>query len=170
MDISDGFSDDARISSIHTRNVISKDYVDYFKTLPRVYTLENLFFVHSSPKEPHEYSYILKPDVAAENFREFTEDICFIGHSHKPLMFKETKAGAEIVNDSELTKGCRYIINVGSVGQPRDGDCRLCFGLYDTGSRIYNRVRVDYDAQIASNKIKNEGLPDFLAMRILSGV
>ena len=169
-DMVEGFSNDARISSIYTREVIKPEYIEYFKTLPRVYRYENLMFVHGSPQNPEDYRYILTTDAAEMNFRAFNESICFIGHSHKPIIFKETNRGVHIVTDEYQETGQRYIINVGSVGQPRDGDPRLSFGFFDLNSRKYTNYRVEYDTLTASNKIKNEELPLYLAERIIIGV
>jgi len=169
-DMPEGFSNHARISSIHTRSVIMPEYIEYFKSLPRVYKYENLLFVHGSPQAPEDYRYVLTTEAAEQNFRAFDENICFIGHSHKPLIFEETKSGVQIVTGEYPKIGQRYLINVGSVGQPRDGDPRLSFGLFDVNNWKYENIRVEYDTQIASNKIKNEGLPLYLAERIINGV
>jgi putative phosphoesterase len=165
-----GFSDDAKISSVHTRSVILNKYLEYFKTLPHKYSYENLLFVHSSPDFPKLYSYILNEGSAISNFRSFKEKICFIGHSHRPIIFKETKTKAEIVKEKDVEEGYRFIINVGSIGQPRDIDPRLSFGLFDTNVWKYRNIRLEYDTISASNKIRNEGLPLFFAERILKGV
>ncbi len=176
-ELSDGFSNDAKISSIHTRSLINPGYIEYFKTLPYTYSFNNLLFVHASPETPQNYRYIQNMEAALRNFNSFNEEICFIGHSHKPVIFRErvhpvneTDKDTETVTDEDVESGARYIINVGSVGQPRDGDARLSFGLYDTGLWKYSNIRVEYDAKIASNKIKSEGLPQTLADRILIGV
>ena len=166
----EGFSNDAKISSIHTRSVIRAEYVEYFRAFPIRYMQENLMFVHASPHIPEIYSYILTAEAAELNFKSFDEEICFIGHSHKPVIFKETNSGVELVTQEYIDKEHRFIINVGSVGQPRDGDPRLSFGLFDVNSWKYTNIRVEYDTVKASNKIKNEGLPPYLAERIIYGV
>jgi len=166
----DGFKENAQISSIHTRSVILPEYVEFFKTLPYQTSFDNLLFVHGSPYNDGKYGYILDGETAGINFKKFGEEICFIGHSHKPTIYKETNKGVYAVTDSGVEKGYRYIINVGSVGQPRDNDPRLSFGIFDTELWNYMNVRVEYDTITASNKIKNEGLPQHLADRILIGV
>lgn len=165
--LADGFSNDAKISSIHTRSIIDPKYIDYFKSLPYKYFFtpdisENLLFVHSSPDNPKQYSYILNENTADFNFKCFKEDICFIGHSHIPVIFMKTKKGVKSVTEKDVIKGYRYIINVGSVGQPRDGNPCSSFGFFDSDSWVYKNIRVEYDVQIASSKIKNEGLPQYL--------
>lgn len=168
--LSDGFNQNARISSIYTRTIIDKNYVDYFTTLPRTISDNNIFYVHAAPYLPELYSYILTPEAAAINFRYFDEKICFIGHSHRPIIFEETVSGANAVKIDRLDPAKRYMINVGSVGQPRDGNPKAGFGFFNTENYEYWNVRVPYDTEKSSEKIKNEGLPLFLAERILKGI
>src|SRR5260221_2508533 len=89
--LSDGFSENAHISSILTGKIIKPEHVEYFKTLPYTYSEENLLFVHSSPLAPKRYKYILNEQAAHANFDAFNEQICFIGHSHIPVIFKLQK-------------------------------------------------------------------------------
>lgn len=168
-EIAEGFSDNAHTSSLYTRTIIKKEHIGYFKTLPRTLALENLFFVHSSPSEPAYYSYILTPRMADINFSYFRERICFIGHSHLPVIFEQNTLDVREVEPGFLDPRKRYIINVGSVGQPRDWDPKLSFGLLDTKSNVYENVRVEYDVDSAAQKIKKEGLPLALANRLYTG-
>lgn len=169
-DMVEGFSNDAKISSIHTRSIIKPEFIEYIKSLPIFYRFENLLFVHGSPQNPENYKYILTAETADLNFKSFDESICFIGHSHKPIIFKETNSGAETVTDENIVKGERFIINVGSVGQPRDKDPRLSLGFFDSSLWKYSNIRVEYETKTTSNKIMNEGLPPYLAERIIYGV
>ena len=96
--------------------------------------------------------------------------MCFIGHSHRPVIFAENNSNvyeAETVNDYGNT---RYIINVGSVGQPRDGNPKLSFGFIDTENFKYINYRLEYPVKNAYKKIIDEELPVFLADRILKGI
>lgn len=160
----------ARISSIHTRSVIEPMNVEYFKTLLYTHSENGLLFVHASPLDPPAYKYLLDEETAENNFKSFEEKICFIGHSHKPLIFESSAGGINQIAGGVLNKNSRYIINVGSVGQPRDGNPKLSFGLFDTDEFTYRNVRVEYDVGSASEKIKNEGLPLALAERLFEGV
>ncbi len=168
--LSDRFSANAYISSVYTRKVINLDYVEYFKTLLYSHSENDLLFVHASPNLPERYKYVLDLESAKINFESFDEKVCFIGHSHVPIIFEEKENDFTIKEGGKLNKDCRYIINVGSVGQPRDGNPKLSFGVFDTENFDYRLVRLDYDIKTASDKILNEGLPDFLAMRLLGGV
>jgi predicted phosphodiesterase len=166
----EGFTENAFISSVHTRSVIKPDYVEYFKTLPYTYSIKNLFFVHASPLNPGNYKYILNSETAKSAFESFSEKVCFIGHSHRPVIFEERDSEVFEVKSINNSGSSRYIINVGSVGQPRDGNPKLSFGFIDTESFKYSNFRLNYQAESASKKILLEELPPFLAERILKGV
>lgn len=168
--IADGFSDNARVSSIHTRAVLKPEHREFIKSLKHKHSEENILFVHGSPDNPSEYEYILDNYSARVNFRAFTEAICFHGHSHYPLIFEEKKFGVKVVKPDDVKKGRRYIINAGSVGQPRDGDPRLAFGVFDTEKFKFKLVRLEYDIESASKKIIAEGLPVRLAERLFMGM
>lgn len=162
----DGFSENARISSIHTRSIIAPEHIEYFKTLPYSHSENGLLFVHASPLNANKYEYLLDEETAENNFKSFTEKICFIGHSHKPLIFEKSKEGIKLKHTEKLNPQNRYIINVGSVGQPRDSNPKLSYGLFDTDSFVYKNIRAEYDIANASEKIRNEGLPLLLAERL----
>lgn len=168
--IPETFREFAKSSSIHTRSILNEKNTEYIKTLKRSHTENNLLFVHASPKYLPRYRYVLDTDEAYENFGSFTESVCFIGHSHRPVIYHELDGGnAEIVNEGVLIKGERYIINVGSVGQPRDGDPRLAFGLFDSDTYEYHQVRAEYDVKTASEKILKSGMAPALAERLFGG-
>ncbi len=164
------YTENARISSIHTRSVIKPQHVEYFKTLPYTHSENDLLFVHASPLNPETYRYVLNTEAAELNFEAFTEHICFIGHSHRPIIFK--KSGSVITGSETgiLENNSRYIINVGSVGQPRDGNPMLSFGFFDTEHNHFSNIRAEYDTITSSAKIKATGLPEHLAERIIAGV
>jgi predicted phosphodiesterase len=166
----DGYTEFARVSSKHTRTVVSAEHVEYFKTLPRFHSEHDLFFIHASPAVRDSYKYVLNEEAAAINFRSFKEKICFIGHSHKPIIFEESHEQAVIKKDYVLDAGKRYIINVGSVGQPRNGDPRLCFGVFDSAKFEFHHERISYDIKSASEKILAQGLPRHLAERLFEGI
>ncbi len=165
-----GYSENAYISSLHTRTVINQEHVEYFKTLPYSHTENNLLFVHASPYMPEMYRYVLKTESAKENFKHFKEQVCFIGHSHRPVIFELSGRNIREISYDKLNPDCRYIINVGSVGQPRDGNPKTSFGVFDTEKFEYKNIRLDYDIKPASDKILKEGLPEILAMRLFDGI
>jgi len=171
--LADGFSDNAYISSVHTREIIDPKYIEYFKTLHNSHQETSgggSLFVHASPREPDMYRYILNENSARINFKSFEESVCFIGHSHKPVIFEMKRDSISISKPGKLNRDCRYIINVGSVGQPRDGDPRLSFGVFNTEKFEFRLVRLDYHIKSASDKILKEGLPEILAYRLFEGI
>ncbi len=132
---------------------------------------EAFTLVHGSPARPQEFDYILSPYQAMKAFSAFSGRLCFVGHSHRPgILVEETDIlrfdGAASL---ELDPERRYIVNVGSVGQPRDADPRACVCLYDEGNRTVALHRVAYDVARAAGKIRRAGLPAVLAERLFEG-
>lgn len=171
-ELAQGFSENAYISSLLTRQIISPEFVEYFKTLRRTHIENNLFFVHGSPCFPENYNYVLHINSARLNFSCFSEKVCFIGHSHLPLIFEKEEHDIKTRSEFklELCNDKRYIINVGSVGQPRDHDPRASFGFLNMDSFEYENIRVEYDIKKAADKILRTGLPEFLAYRLYEGI
>jgi len=128
--------------------------------------------VHGSPGNRDDY--IVDWLDAMRQF-EFLNDtgvnICFFGHSHHASIFSErgNSPPAEPSNRYTLHAGNRYLINPGSVGQPRDSDPRAAFGLFDTDTRSFEFHRVEYDIDAAARKIVRAGLPVELARRLARG-
>jgi len=147
-----------------TRTVVSKEDQDYLRGLPTMTEAEGITLAHSSPLNPGAWSYVLTMRAAHENFAAFTTNLCFIGHTHVPIIVGEDGT----VN--KYSAGARHLINVGSVGQPRDGSSHAAFGLYDTETAAYQLVRVQYDIQVTARAIRKLGLPEFLAQRLFQGV
>lgn len=167
--LSERFNERAKASSVHTRSVLEPDHLEYIKTLKLTHSENGLHFVHASPLEPPAYKYVLNEEAAVVNFDAFNERICFIGHSHRPVIFESSDSVVKIFPAGKLNRNNRYIINVGSVGQPRDSNNRSSFGFFDAEEFTYCNTRIDYDRVSASIKIYKEGLPVFLAQRILEG-
>lgn len=168
--IPEWFREFAKTSSFFTRQQISSDNLDFIKTLPRTHTENNLLFVHASPRYLPRYKYVRDTDAAYDNFSSFHESVCFIGHSHQPIVFRNNEGFAEIIQPEQVTKEGKYIINVGSVGQPRDGNPKLAFGVFNSETYEYRQVRVDYDIKTASEKISKLPLPESLAKRLFDGL
>ncbi|MDY6864215.1 MAG: metallophosphoesterase family protein [Thermodesulfobacteriota bacterium] len=152
-----------------TANKIWKSHYDYLKELPLIKLLDDFFMVHSTPLYPSQWNYILSEDDAAYNFHFFDHSVCFIGHSHSPQVFI-LKNGDNLSTIKSthffIEEGSRYIINVGSVGQPRDGNPDSCFGILDTEKREFRYIREPYNIHKAQQKIIDAGLPKVLAERI----
>jgi len=130
---------------------------------------EDILLVHSTPKEPAEWHYLLTLWDAEINFQYFDNKFCFLGHSHQPFVIEKVPSGELITHrdGTRLREGSRYIINTGSVGQPRDGDPRACYAIMNDGD--IDIVRVSYDIASVQDKMKKEHLPEPLIERILMG-
>jgi diadenosine tetraphosphatase ApaH/serine/threonine PP2A family protein phosphatase len=146
-----------------SKTVVTKENCDYLHALPFTAEPNGLTLTHSSPNKPDAWSYILTMRAAQENFAAFKTALCFIGHTHVPIIIGE---------DGSVNKykaGARHIINVGSVGQPRDGNPDAAFGLFDSNTGDYSLIRVHYEVQKTARAIRDVGLPEFLAQRLFQG-
>jgi len=149
------FNSYAKEATEWTRRVISDENYEYLLELPLKISKGNILYVHSTPLIPEDWNYILTQYGAEKQFNFFDEEVCFIGHSHRAEIF-------HCVDD-------RKIINAGSVGQPRDGDPRACFAVYDTETKQCEFIREEYDITTVFKKIVKAGLNEFLGERLLVG-
>jgi diadenosine tetraphosphatase ApaH/serine/threonine PP2A family protein phosphatase len=154
-----------------TRNELTRENLEYLQGMPYESFLPDVRLVHASPGEPRRWRYVLSPQAAAREFSAFEESFCFIGHSHVPMIVLRTEVGTSELLEGEvaLPAGARVLINVGSVGQPRNGDPRASFAVLDLEDRSARLVQVEYDLQTARKKIIDAGLPRFLGDRLLLG-
>lgn len=138
-------------------------------TVPPTVTL-----AHASPRDPI-WEYILDPATARANLRYFETPLCFVGHSHVPTIFRMASDDAWDFRRAqpdellEIAANARYIINPGSVGQPRDGDPRAAYAIWDTEARTIHFKRVAYDVAATQQQMRAVGLPDLLAERLAFG-
>ena len=161
------FNDYAKISTYWTREKMTEENFNYIKDLPFEVNNEKYTAVHASPVNPSLWQYILSESEAKKQFKAFDQNLCFIGHSHVPITFWNNHYTRD--DYIKLEQDYQYIVNVGSVGQPRDGDPRSCFVIYDMQENSVRYVRLDYEIQKTYNKITTAGLPIFLAERLLKG-
>jgi len=148
----------ARSAIEWSRTVMTPENLDYLKSLPMTHRIEDILLVHATPLKPEAWNYIHTMAEAGPNFEAMgSASMCFIGHSHIPVRF-----------DSE--DGSKSIINVGSIGQPRDRDPRATCGIFDTETREFEWLRETYDIQGAAAKIRDAELPEFLASRLFIGM
>ncbi len=164
LSASEFFNYHARAAAIWTNRELTEKNKGYLRGLAMSALEEKIFFVHASPCEPADWEYIIDEEEAQGAFGCFSEEICFVGHTHVPACFSENGQA------SAVEKGQRYLVNVGSVGQPRDGNPKLSFGIFDSGTWDYQNVRSAYDTAAAAGKIREAGLPVQLAERLFRGV
>jgi diadenosine tetraphosphatase ApaH/serine/threonine PP2A family protein phosphatase len=158
------FTTHARIAAEWTHRHLEGSHQAWLEGLPLSARRGKLLFVHASPLDPEEWNYVLDLGEVRRALGAFSEAVCFIGHSHVPGVF--SAQGLEVAVKREE----RYIINVGSVGQPRDGDSRLSFGMFDSERWHYDNIRLEYDVEQARRSILEVGLPRILGDRLRAGL
>jgi putative phosphoesterase len=166
------FTPFAKTAAVWTNAMLSESEKKFLLNLPLSIELEGITFVHASPHKPSEWKYVTTEEEAFENFGHMKTGICFIGHSHVAKIYSSDWESLNISNNihsRKLMKGTKYIINPGSVGQPRDLDWRLSFGIIDTTSMVFEFVRSEYDVHTAADKILKAKLPKYLAERLPLG-
>lgn len=162
----------ARAAAEWTREQVDSDCAAYLDALPLAAEVEDATLVHASPHHPEEWEYLLTSEDGLAAFEAFATRLCFVGHSHVPAMWSLGSSGPDYERgdvDVTLDAGRRYIVNVGSVGQPRDRDPRAAYALWDVEARHVHVRRVAYDVTAARAKIEAAGLPRFLADRLAAG-
>jgi len=181
------FNPVAAISARWTQMTLKQDYLKWLRELPqgpiRREALPGLEFVHGAPEDEDEY--LLNAYSAEASFRMPGQaDVIFFGHTHLQGGFADDNGNVQqfvpnyntgegaVQTDVELRSGVRYLINPGSVGQPRDGDWRAAFALYEKQDDQPARIRfyrVPYDIDRAQERILSANLPPRLAMRLRLG-
>jgi len=169
VDISD-FNPDAAEACHWTGKQLSADDIKYLERLPLTLTNGDFTIVHGSPREPI-WEYILSTRIANENLSFFETRYCLIGHSHVPLLFEQVGENCLLMDlPTELRLGeNRLIVNPGGVGQPRDGDSRAAYAVYDGSDRVIYNYRIPYDIADTQERMEKNGLPTFLVTRLSHG-
>ncbi len=166
------FNPVARTAVAWTATQLGTDHRGYIGALPLTAGLAGATLVHASPLHPDEWSYLFSAQDGLGAFAGFEGRLCFVGHSHRPGHWSVGSSGPRYRAGASpilLEAGRRYIINVGSVGQPRDRDPRACFAIWDIAARSITMRRVAYDVQATRQKILRAGLPRLLADRLRVG-
>jgi diadenosine tetraphosphatase ApaH/serine/threonine PP2A family protein phosphatase len=167
----DYFNEAAKAAIEWTEKLLSPEEKDFLKSIRLVIGEEDFSVVHGSLDGPELFDYILDIESAYRCFLKMEKDICFVAHTHIPSVFfmKGDEIGYTFEDSIEIKKGIRYIINVGSIGQPRDGNPLATYCIFDADRMRVDIKRVDYDIEIAKNKILSSGLPQILGYRLLEG-
>ncbi len=153
-----------------TRKQLSPFERKYLRHLPLIRDIEDFTIVHSSLSSPHRWNYIFRRRAADANFLNQFSPVCFFGHTHVPLAFikgKTTEKG--FYETLHIRPGKQYLINVGSVGQPRDHNPKTAYAIYDLKEQTVTLRRLDYDIETAQKKVRAAGLPFRNALRLASG-
>ena len=166
------FNEYARMAIDWTSRVLDTKFIDILSNLPLTVTEDGITIVHATPEAPSGWHYILDVADAHKSFKALKNSLCFVGHSHIPVAFVQDQNGRiSIRNPSEveIKMGEKYIINVGSVGQPRDGDPRTTYGILDTDKKKFWLKRLPYPVEEVQKKMREEHLPPYLINRLSVG-
>jgi diadenosine tetraphosphatase ApaH/serine/threonine PP2A family protein phosphatase len=153
---------------------LTAENAEFLRKLPYVYRDHaRMMGVHASPYRPEDWEYVLDQVGAERAFEAMAPHrAAFIGHSHSPVVFVDDGNAQRFPSDGPLMldlKARRYVMNVGSVGQPRDGNPDASYAVYDDETDSVRLFRVRYDREKAAEKILKAGLPPVLAERLLIG-
>lgn len=167
----DDFNPHAAAGVMWTRGQLSAEELAYLNDLPFYETKMGLTLVHSTMDHPENFGYVFDNQQAETNFIQQKTPLCFHGHTHCPMIYEKQMSGVFRIDpqDFKLSPGRKYFINVGSVGQPRDGDPRATYVIYDPMARTVVYRRLVYDISAAQARIRAAGLPDRLAERLAYG-
>lgn len=146
---------------------------DFLGILPRSHKIDDFFFVHGSPRNPLN-EYVFQEDIFDERKMNIlfaiVQRCSFQGHTHVPGVFTEDRhfySPGDLENNTYVLDSLKAMVNVGSVGQPRDGDYRSCYVIWDEDTITYRRV--DYDVRKSMEKIYQTPVDNFLADRLIGG-
>ena len=160
----------AQQATLWTREQLSDEHMAYLASLSIVEHFPDFVIVHGSLHGPEMFNYIVNTDEARMSFSMLDKPLMFNGHTHIPLIFIDTEPITFTrEHEVEVDPQVKTMINVGSVGQPRDGDPRASYAVYDSEENKATICRLDYDIDGAVNRIRKEDLPEILAERLKLG-
>ncbi|MCP5021193.1 MAG: metallophosphoesterase family protein [bacterium] len=158
-----------------TQGELTEGDLDWLHSLPLTVHCEGCTVAHGSYDEPNLYKYIQSTEDADPSLSQQPERVCFVGHTHVPVTILRLAENPErtfytMDTSIDLSMADKALINVGSVGQPRDEDPRAALGIYDTQTGAYDLVRVSYNIEMEAKRIQAAGLPAMLADRLFHGI
>lgn len=162
------FSKSALDAVLWTRDVINESDKDFLSNLPLIWKNNQFTMVHGTLHKPHEFIYMHDLAVAASTFNILETPLCFTGHTHVPVTFysKAGNVSYTLAKEIDLTLYDKVVINPGSVGQPRDGNPKSSYVLYDSDQKKITFKRVKYNFNNAAKKIYSVGLPTRNGVRL----
>jgi len=165
------FNDVAKRAVQWTSEELTEENRRFLRNLPMTIDEEDFLLVHASPNEPREWNYILTISDARESFRHFSHPVCFIGHTHQPFIVKLAGGNltCPVTPRIRMAPGERFLVNIGSVGQPRDQNKMASFAVYDRGEMSIEIIRRAYDVAAVQEAIREKNLPIELGERLAHG-
>lgn len=166
------FNSMAKEAIAWTGKRLDANHRHFLESLKLVYKNDFFTLVHGTLHEPRDFNYMFSDSDASMTFELMDTDVCFVGHSHIAGFFAYDRVAGITYSEAgsaDIKSGNKYIVNVGSVGQPRDQDPRSAYCVYDTDKKKITIKRIGYDIGSAAGKIIDAGLPRFLAERLSAG-
>lgn len=169
------FNNYARKAVIWTKGVLTKDECKWLSALPLSVELNDCEVSHGSLFQPELFNYTQSISDADLSLETMKTPVCFVGHTHVPVTLwrPATNGGTTEFNFEvviALGEASKSLVNVGSVGQPRDEDPRAAYALFDSKQQTVELRRVQYDIDLEAAMFRDAGLPDVLAERLYLGV
>jgi diadenosine tetraphosphatase ApaH/serine/threonine PP2A family protein phosphatase len=153
-----------------TRHQLSQEQSDYLSNLRLSVMVKGFTLVHSTLDMPDRWGYVFDTLEAEAHFSYQSTSLCFYGHTHIPAVYeKDGRVTKRYFEKLRVEIGRKYFINTGSVGQPRDGDPRAAYLVFDTTDRVVALRRVPYELETTQKKIRAAGLPERVAKRLELG-
>jgi predicted phosphodiesterase len=168
------FNIHAKLAIEWTVDHLNSKSSSFLDGLPLAKNSASQTYVHATPYEPKMWYYITSLEEAAFNFQHFSSQFCFVGHTHIPIIIVlDNKSELYVHQEPQIDYGdlndSRFLINVGSVGQPRDHNPDACYGILDDKEKVFCYRRVKYDISKAQAKMKKIKMPEFLIQRLAEG-
>jgi diadenosine tetraphosphatase ApaH/serine/threonine PP2A family protein phosphatase len=176
LEQAEGFNAVAKSAAKWTLEVLKPEHRDWLCALPEgpIDVDDVVEICHGSPFD--EDAYIFDELDAVRALKVSNRPLCLFGHTHYPVTFELSNDSFDSVGSAgapqmqvQMKNGCKYLINPGSVGQPRDGDPRAAYAIVDTALHRVELYRTRYAVEDAQNKVVKAGLPDVLAQRLAVG-
>jgi diadenosine tetraphosphatase ApaH/serine/threonine PP2A family protein phosphatase len=164
------FNEMAEAAIQWTRDHLSDEDKQWLRDLKLQRQVRDFTIVHATLDMPEQWGYVFNNLDAAASFTYQQTTVCFFGHTHVPMAFiRDEGVQRQQIDKLQIDPGKKYFINVGSVGQPRDGDRHAAYCIYHIESNLVAQRRVKYDLEGAQKKIVDAGLPRLLAERLAIG-
>ncbi|KRE17488.1 hypothetical protein ASE63_13655 [Bosea sp. Root381] len=170
-----GMTPHAHDAILWTREQLSPAHLAFLAKLPLSAELPGMLLVHASARSPAQWPYVTSEKAAAECLAAAAAPLVLCGHTHVPVIYYALPGRMPVSFTplehvaAPLSAIRRHVVVVGAVGQPRDGNPAACFALLDTDRAEISMIRVPYDMQETARKIREYGLPDWLALRLQIG-
>ncbi len=167
---------DARRVIVWTREVLTPKSMRFLTEMEDLIKWDTIYFCHSNPYRPRNWYYVSEKTYISSSFARSKAKILFVGHTHVPVAITRKNFFCVYIRSPQhnavvpVAERNRQIFNGGSIGQPRDGDPRAAYLIYDTVRHVVEFYRISYDFRTAGEKILAAGLPEIFAQRLVNGM